>query len=107
MKMIRKTAHQYNKQNFQGTFGQVKEQNFVEASWLGSSEPFINAAVTCYITEMMEASVAPKWTNRKLIRFVHFHFRYNPYPDCILAQQLYRTGRFDNGIRQKRVFGVQ
>ena len=51
--MIRKTAHQYNKQNFQGTFGQVKEQIFVEASWLGSSEPFINAEVTCYITEMM------------------------------------------------------
>jgi len=54
--MIRKTAHQYNKQNFQGTFGQVREQIFVEASWLGSSEPFINAAVTCYITEMMEAT---------------------------------------------------
>lgn len=54
--MIRKTAHQYNKQNFQGTFGQVKEQIFVEASWLGSSEPFINAEVTCYITEMMSAT---------------------------------------------------
>ena len=54
--MIRKTAHQYNKQNFQGIYGQVREQIFVEASWLGSSEPFINAAVTCYITEMMEAT---------------------------------------------------
>ena len=54
--MIRKTAHQYNKQNFQGTFGQVREQIFVEASWLGSSEPFINAEVTCYITEMMSAT---------------------------------------------------
>jgi predicted nucleotidyltransferase component of viral defense system len=54
--MIRKTAHQYNKQNFQGTYGQVREQIFVEASWLGSSEPFINAAVTCYISEMMEVT---------------------------------------------------
>jgi predicted nucleotidyltransferase component of viral defense system len=54
--MIRKTAHQYNKQNFQGTYGQVREQIFVEASWLGSSEPFINAAVTCYITEMMKVT---------------------------------------------------
>ncbi len=54
--MIRKTAHQYNKQNFQGTFGQVREQIFVEASWLGSSEPFINVDVTCYITEMMKAT---------------------------------------------------
>jgi Nucleotidyl transferase AbiEii toxin, Type IV TA system len=54
--MIRKTAHPYNKQNFQGTFGQIREQIFVEASWLGSSEPFINAEITCYITEMMEAT---------------------------------------------------
>lgn len=54
--MIRKTAHQYNKQNFQGTFGQVREQILVEASWLGSSEPFINAGVTCYITEMISAT---------------------------------------------------
>ncbi|MES1181659.1 MAG: nucleotidyl transferase AbiEii/AbiGii toxin family protein [Flavobacterium sp.] len=54
--MIRKTAHQYNKQNFQGTFGQVREQIIVEATWLGSSEPYINAEVTCYITEMMRAT---------------------------------------------------
>lgn len=56
MGMIRKTAHQYNKQNFRGTFGQISEQIIVEATWLGSSEPFVNAEVTCYITEMMRTT---------------------------------------------------
>lgn len=54
--MIRKTAHQYNKQNFQGTFGQVREQIIVESTWLGSSNPFIISEVSCYITEMMNAT---------------------------------------------------
>lgn len=54
--MIRKTAHQYNKQNFQGTFGQVREQIIIEATWLGSSNPFIISEVGCYITKMMNAT---------------------------------------------------
>ena len=54
--MIRKTAHQYNKQKFRGTFGQVREQIIIEATWLGSSEPYIMAEVSCYITEMMKAA---------------------------------------------------
>jgi predicted nucleotidyltransferase component of viral defense system len=54
--MIRKTAHQYTKQKFSGTFGQVREQIIVEATWLGSSEPYITAEVSCYITEMMKAA---------------------------------------------------
>lgn len=54
--MIRKTAHQYNKQNFSGSYGQVREQIIVEATWLGSSEPFIMAEVSCYVTEMMKAT---------------------------------------------------
>lgn len=52
--MIRKTAHQYSKQNFQGTFGQVREQIIIESTWLGSSNPFIISDVDCYITEMMK-----------------------------------------------------
>jgi predicted nucleotidyltransferase component of viral defense system len=51
--MIRKTAHQYQRQNFAGVFGQVREHIIVEASWLGSSEPYITTTVSCYITEMM------------------------------------------------------
>lgn len=54
--MIRKTAHQYNKQNFSGSYGQVREQIIVEATWLGSSEPYIMAEVSCYVTEMMKAT---------------------------------------------------
>ena len=56
MGMIRKTAHQYNRQNFQGSFGQVREQIIIEASWLGSSEPYANGEVTCYIADMMRAT---------------------------------------------------
>lgn len=54
--MIRKTAHRYNKQNFSGSYGQVREQIIVEATWLGSSEPYIMAEVSCYVTEMMKAT---------------------------------------------------
>ena len=54
--MIRKTAHQYNRQNFSGSYGQVREQIIVEATWLGSSEPYIMAEVSCYVTEMMKAT---------------------------------------------------
>ena len=54
--MIRKTAHQYNKQNFSGSYGQVREQIIVEATWLGSSEPYIMAEVSSYVTEMMKAT---------------------------------------------------
>lgn len=54
--MIRKTAHQYNKQSFSGSYGQVREQIIIESSWLGSSEPYIMAEISCYITEMMKAT---------------------------------------------------
>ena len=54
--MIRKTAHQYSKQNFSGSYGQIREQIIVEATWLGSSEPYITAEVSCYVTEMMKAT---------------------------------------------------
>lgn len=53
---IRKTAHQYKRGNFQGAFGQVREQIIVEATWLGSSYPYADAEVSCYITEMMKAA---------------------------------------------------
>lgn len=54
--MIRKTAHQYNRRNFSGSYGQVREQIIVEATWLGSSDPYIMAEVSCYVTEMMKAT---------------------------------------------------
>src|ERR1043165_1906100 len=53
---IRKTAHEYKRENFKGTFGQVREHIILEATWLGSSEPYSMADVSCYIVEMMKAT---------------------------------------------------
>jgi len=98
--MIRKTAHQYNKQNFQGTFGQVREQIIIEATWLGSSNPFIISEVSCYITEMMNATEQLKLIDQyamqpfvvkvlskertlceKIMSLVRFSHSANPYED--------------------------
>lgn len=54
--MIRKTAHQYQKLNVRGVFGQVRENIIIEASWLGTFEPFIESNVSSYITDMMMTS---------------------------------------------------
>ncbi|HMH23649.1 MAG TPA: nucleotidyl transferase AbiEii/AbiGii toxin family protein [Puia sp.] len=54
--MIRKTAHEYPKENFKGTYGQVREHIILESSWLGNFEPFTSKMVSCYITELMEAT---------------------------------------------------
>ncbi len=50
---IRKTAHQYSRENLEGVFGQVREHIILEATWLGSSEPYTMAEVSCYIVDMM------------------------------------------------------
>lgn len=50
--MIRKTAHQYPKV-FSGEYGQVREAIIIEASWLGSFEPFENRQVISFIGQMM------------------------------------------------------
>jgi predicted nucleotidyltransferase component of viral defense system len=51
---IRKTVHEYNKGNFKGEFGQVREHIILEATWLGNSEPFTIEDVGNYIAEMMK-----------------------------------------------------
>lgn len=51
--MIRKTAHNYPKL-FQGSFGQVRSDIIVEASWLGHFEPFSSIEISSYIYEMMK-----------------------------------------------------
>jgi predicted nucleotidyltransferase component of viral defense system len=56
MGQIRKTAHKYNRENFKSEFGQIREYIIIEASWLGSYEPFIEAPVNSYISEMMSAT---------------------------------------------------
>jgi len=50
--MIRKTAHNYPK-IFEGLFGQIRDNLIVEATWLGSFEPFEKGKVSSLIYEMM------------------------------------------------------
>lgn len=50
--MIRKTAHTYAKE-FSGNYGQVRDVIIVEASWLGSGEPYSQIFISSYIYEMM------------------------------------------------------
>jgi len=50
--MIRKTAHNYPK-IFEGLFGQIRDNLIVEATWLGSFEPFEKGKVSSLIYEMI------------------------------------------------------
>lgn len=50
--MNRKTAHTYTKL-LQGEYGQVRDMIVVEATWLGSSEPYTTQKVSSLIFEMM------------------------------------------------------
>ena len=52
IEMIRKTAHRYEK-NFDGNFGQVRNNIIVESTWLGNFDPFTTGKVLSYIYEMM------------------------------------------------------
>lgn len=54
--MIRKTAHQYERLDLKGTYGQVRENIIIEATWLGTFEPHIKSSIKSYITEMMMAA---------------------------------------------------
>ena len=53
--MIRKTAHSYTKQ-FDGAFGQVRDNIILESTWLGSFEPYTSANVSSFVYEMMIAN---------------------------------------------------
>ena len=50
--MIRKTAHNYPK-IFEGYFGQIRDNLILEATWLGSFEPFQIGKVNSLIYQMM------------------------------------------------------
>lgn len=50
--MIRKTAHNYPKV-FEGLFGQIRDNLIIEATWLGSFEPYEKGKVSSLIYEMM------------------------------------------------------
>ncbi len=50
--MIRKTAHNYPKV-FNGLFGQIRDNLIIEATWLGSFEPYQKGKVSSLIYEMI------------------------------------------------------
>jgi hypothetical protein len=98
--MIRKTAHQYERMDLNGTYGQVRENIIIEATWLGTFEPHIKSTVTCYITEMMigkgqediikDYSMQPfdvlvlsteRTFCEKIMSLVRFSFTEDPYTD--------------------------
>ena len=97
--MIRKTAHNYPK-IFEGLFGQIRDNLIVEATWLGSFEPFEKGKVNSLIDEMIietnqqqiadeyglnpfEVNVlSPKRTFcEKIMSLVRFSYTDNPIED--------------------------
>jgi len=97
--MIRKTAHQYNK-TFTGHFGQIRENIIIEATWLGSFEPYETGNVSTLIYEMIAQTnqikiakdynlepfkvnvLSPKRTLcEKIMSLVRFSFTENPIID--------------------------
>jgi len=51
--MIRKTAHSFAHES-EGDFGQVRDAIIVEATWLGSFEPYSIKSVSSYVFQMMK-----------------------------------------------------
>lgn len=51
--MIRKTAHAYQKLGLGGIYGPIRENIILEASWLGSFEPYIESTASSYISDLM------------------------------------------------------
>ena len=97
--MIRKTAHNYPK-TFEELFGQIRDNLIVEATWLGSFEPFEKGKVSSLIYEMIietnqqqiadeydlnpfEVNVlSPKRTFcEKIMSLVRFSYTVNPIED--------------------------
>ncbi len=97
--MIRKSAHNYSK-IFEGIFGQIRDSLIVEATWLGSFEPFEKGKVSSLIYKMIietnqqqiadeyglnpfEVNVlSPKRTFcEKIMSLVRFSYTTNPIED--------------------------
>ena len=97
--MIRKTAHNYPKV-FDGLFGQIRDKIIVEATWLGSFEPFEKGKVSSLIYEMIVETnqqpiaeeynlipfelnvLSPKRTFcEKIMSLVRFSYTNNPIED--------------------------
>lgn len=97
--MIRKTAHNYPK-IFEGLLGQIRDNLIVEATWLGSFEPFEKGKVCSLIYEMIIETNQPQIANEyglnpfdvnvlspkrtfceKIMSLVRFSYTTNPIED--------------------------
>ncbi len=97
--MIRKTAHNYPK-TFKGVFGQIRDNLIIEATWLGSFEPFekrnINSLVYEMIIENEQQQIADQYSLNpfevnvlsakrtfceKIMSLIRFSYTTNPIND--------------------------
>ena len=97
--MIKKTAHNYPK-IFEGLLGQIRDNLIVEATWLGSFEPFEKGKVCSLIYEMIIETNQPQIANEyglnpfdvnvlspkrtfceKIMSLVRFSYTTNPIED--------------------------
>lgn len=124
MGQIRKTAHQYNREELQGSFGQIREHIILEATWLGSSDPHTKANVSSYIAEMMTAtgqgamieeyvlqpfSVQVLSKERtlceKIMSLVRFSFTESPYADLAnKIRHIYDLHQMLNNVEVEKFF---
>jgi len=97
--MIRKTAHNYPKV-FDGLFGQIRDNLIIEATWLGSFEPYETGIVSSMVYEMIietnQQQIADKYELNpfevkvlspkrtfceKIMSLVRFSYTENPIED--------------------------
>lgn len=120
--MIRKTVHDYPKQDVQGIYGQVGKNITIESSWLGTFEPHVKSTVSCYITEMMKATgqqaliaqygmqpfevqVLSKERTfcEKIMSLVRFSYTDNPYDD--LSQKIRHAYDLNRMLENEEIAG--
>lgn len=53
MGMNRKTVHSYAKGAFSGNYGQIRDYIVLEATWLGSPEPYTVSEISSYVSDIM------------------------------------------------------
>lgn len=123
--MIRKTAHNYPK-IFKGLFGQIRDILIVEATWLGSFEPFEKGTVNSLIYEMMietnQQQIADKYRLNpfkvnvlspkrtfceKIMSLVRFSYTKNPIEDLNnKIRHIYDLNRMLKNIAIRDFFAI-
>jgi len=117
--MIRKTAHNYPKV-IEGLFGQIRDILIVEATWLGSFEPFQKGKVSSLIYEMIvetnQQEIADKYNLNpfevtvlspkrtfceKIMSLVRFSYTNNPIED--LSNKIRHIYDLNRMLKDKKI----